>query len=76
MNNARTNYLIKNIIRNTYICVVLLGVLGKYGNLLYMLMLLFSSFTSKMLVICVVGGRLVERFRGNFFFSGSHFVFF
>ena len=36
-----------------------------------MLWLLFQSFTSKMLVICVVGGRLVERFRGIFFSLGQ-----
>jgi len=46
---------------------LLLDVVGKYVILFYMLWLLFSSFTSKMLVICVVGGRLVERFRGIFF---------
>ena len=53
------------------ICVVLVGVLVNDGNLMYILVLLCSSFTSKMLVICVDGGRLVERFRGNFFFSGT-----
>ncbi len=47
---------------------------GKYVILLYMLWLLFQSFTSKMFVICVDGGRLVERFRGNFFFSGTQNV--
>ena len=38
---------------------MLLGALGKYGNLLYMSMLLFSSFTSKMLVFVLMAERLV-----------------
>ena len=36
------------------ICVVMLGVLGKDGNSLYMLVLLCSSFTSKMLVFVLM----------------------
>ena len=36
------------------ICVVLVGVLGNDGNLMYMLVQLCSSFISKMLVLFVL----------------------
>ena len=42
--------------------VVLGGVLGNDGNLMYMLVLLCSSFIS---IVCFDGGRLVARFRAD-----------
>jgi len=52
------------------ICVVLLGVLRKDGNSLYKLVLLCSSFTSKMLVFMLMAeGRVRDSGPINFFWD-------
>ena len=50
---------------------LLLGVLGKDGNLLYMLVMLFSSFTSKMLVLFVLMAEGWLRDSGSLNFFGT-----
>ena len=43
------------------------GSTGVCDFIVYVVAVVSIIFTSKMLVICVDGGRLVARFRGNYF---------